>query len=98
MGVVCGHLNDLLLKQTSVGNLAVSRPPSHRATRGCGRANPRVSRLWVPVAATRATFDCLMRAIFAEAIIVRQCANAARLFGFDFLPMGNKLRELKTLQ
>lgn len=95
MGVVCGHLNDLLLKQTSVGNLAVSRPPCDQGLResqsqgfaslGPGGGNARY-------------FDCLIRAIFAEAIIVRQCANAARLFGFDFLPMGNKLRELKTLQ
>lgn len=45
----------------------------------------------------RAHFDYLW-VMFAEAILVRQCANGARLFGFDFLPLGNKPRELKTWQ
>lgn len=56
MGAVCGHLNDLLLKQTSVGNLAVSRPPCDQGLResqsqgfaslGPGGGNARYFRLF----------------------------------------------------
>lgn len=69
----------------------------HRATGGCGQFQGFASfgSRWRQRALL---FGLFKGVIFAEATIVRQCAKVARLFVFDFLPMGNKLRELKTLQ
>lgn len=81
MGVAfSGHLNDLLLSYSNKLPLEIWPFHHHRATGVCGRPKIPGFRAVCSGGGNARYFRPVQGFIFAEAIIVRQCASVARLF------------------